>query len=86
MELLRIDTEPLTVEKVREDIETERMERRTEQNKRLSEIIDDMEEDYSEFKNYYYSLNYYKKIEFLQNNDEHIKEIFINGKITQRYC
>lgn len=79
IELLRIDTEPLTVEKVKEDIETERMERRTEQNKRLVEIIDDMEEDYSELKNHYYSLNYYEKIEFLQNNDNHIKDILIQS-------
>lgn len=79
MELLGVDTEPLTVEKVKKDIETERMERRTEQNKRLTEIMDDMEVDYSELKNYYYSLNYYGKIEFLQNNDEHLKDILIQS-------
>ncbi|MDP3302294.1 MAG: hypothetical protein Q8S36_10050 [Sulfuricurvum sp.] len=79
IELLGIDTEPLTIEKVKEDIEIERMELRTEQNRRLTELIDDIDDDYSELIKYYYSLNYYSKIEFIQNNDEHIKEILIQN-------
>lgn len=73
-ETLNLDIELLTIDKVKEDEERERIERRKKENERISIIMDNIEEDYNDLIKYYYSLNYYQKIEFIEKNDEHIKQ------------
>lgn len=74
-EILNLDFEILSVDKMKEDEEQERIKRRKEQNENLSLLIDEIEEDYSSLIEYYYSLNYYQKIEYLTNNDEYLTKI-----------
>lgn len=80
-EILDLDCEILTIEKIKENNERERIERRQEQNEKLSLLIDEIEEDYSSLIEYYYSLNYYQKIEYLTNNDEYLTKILTSETV-----
>lgn len=81
-ETFNIDTELLTIDKVKENNDNERIERRKKENERITIVMDEMKEDYNDLIKFYYSLNYYEKIEFIQNNDEHLTKILKGHKTS----